>query len=126
MTPSNSVERITLYSVPIDLSEAQVEIVADELETVLIGLTQDLAYLDGKPDPAGYVEEVAAYGRLAAAVKVGTLFLPDRACRKAIERLAEELDGRYEYERARAAHEAFAAFAALMKKPRPAVTRGRR
>jgi hypothetical protein len=127
MTPSDSVERVTSYPVPIDLTAGQIEIVADEIDTVLIGLTQDLAYLDGKPDPAAYIEEVAAYGRLAAAVTTGTLGLPDRRCRKALERLAEELDGRNEYERVRAEHEAFGALVALMRTPRPSpAAQGRR
>jgi hypothetical protein len=119
MTPSDSVERVSSYPVPIDLTADQIEIVVDEIDTVLIGLTQDLAYLDGKPDPAAYIEEGAAYGRLAAALTTGTLQLPDRRCRTALERLAGELDDRNEYARVRAEHEAFAALVEMMKAPRP-------
>jgi hypothetical protein len=119
MTPSDPVERATIYSVPIGLPEEQIEIVSDEIDSVLIGLTQDLVHLDGKPDPGGYVGEVAAYGRLAAALTRGTMHLPDRACRKALERLAEELDNRNEYERVRSEHQAFRAFGELLRTPRP-------
>lgn len=119
MTPSDPVERATVYSVPVDLSGEQIEIVADELDSVLIGLTQDLVHLDGKPDPAGYVGEVAAYGRIAAALKRGTLHLPDRAGRRAFGRLARELDDRNNYEQIRAEHLAFEAFAELLETPRP-------
>jgi hypothetical protein len=127
MTPSDPVERITAYPVPIDLTEGQIEIVGDEMDSVLIGVTQDLAHLDGKPDPAAYVEEVAAYGRLAAALTSGILHLPDRRCLMALERLARELDHRNDYERVRAEHEAFGALVELMRTPRPsaAATRGR-
>jgi hypothetical protein len=126
MTPSNSVERVTSYALPIGLTAEQIEIVADEIDTVLIGLTQHLAYLDGKPEPAGFFEEVAAYGRLAAALTTGTLALPDRGCREALERLADELDGRNEYERVRAEHEAFGALARLLRIPRPSPAAQRR
>jgi hypothetical protein len=127
MTPSNPVERVIVYPVPIDLTAAQIEIVADEIDTVLIGLTQDFAHLDRKPDPAGYIEEVAAYGRLAAALTTGILQLPDRRCRSALERLAEELDDRNDYERVRAEHEAFGALVGQLRtrRPSPAAQRGR-
>jgi hypothetical protein len=127
MAPSNRVERVTVYSVPIDLPAEQIEIVADEIDTVLIGLTQDLAYIGGKPDPAGYIEEVAAYGRLAAALTTGILQLPDRRCRRALRRLAGELDDRNDYERVRAEHEACGALVEQLGTPRlaPAALRGR-
>lgn len=127
MTPSDPVERVTSYPVPIDLTGGQIEIVADEIDTVLIGLTQDLVFLDRRPDPAGHVEEVAAYGRLAAALTTGKLRLPDRGALKALERLAGELDDRNEYEQVRAEHEAFGALVALMRTPRPSpAAQGRR
>jgi hypothetical protein len=127
MTSSNPVERVTVYSVPIDLRVEQIEILGDEIDSVLIGLTQDLAHLDGKPDPAGYIEEVAAYGRLAAALTTGILQLPDRRCRRVLERLAAELDDRNDYERVRAEHEAFGALVGQLGTPRlaPAALRGR-
>jgi hypothetical protein len=53
MTPSDPVERATIYSIPIGLPEEQIKIVSDEIDSVLIGLTQDLVHLDGKPDPGG-------------------------------------------------------------------------
>jgi hypothetical protein len=120
MTPSNPVEWATSYPVPIVLPEDQIEIVADELDSVLIGLTRDLVHLDGKPDPRGYLAEVAAYGRLAAALRTGKLHLPDRACRMAHERLAQELDDRNDYELVRTEHLAFQAFGELLRTPRPA------
>lgn len=127
MTPSNPVERITSYPVPINLPAEHIEIVADEVDTVLIGLTQDLVFLDRRPDPAGHVKEVAAYGRLAAALTTGKLRLPDRGALKALERLAGELDDRNEYEQVRAEHEAFGALVELMRTPRPSpAAKGRR
>ncbi len=126
VAPSNAVERVTLYSVPIDLTAEQIEIVGYEGDSVLIGLTQDLAHLDGKPDADGYIEEVAAFGRLAAALTTGTLQLPDRRCRSALERLAAELDGRNDYDRVRAEHEAFAAFVELLRTPRASSATQRR
>lgn len=126
MTPSNPVERITSYPVRIDLPAEQIEIVADEVDAVLIGLTQDLVFLDRRPDPAGHVEEVAAYGRLAAALTTGKLRLPDRGALKALKRLAGEFDDRNEYEQVRAEHEAFGALVGLMRTPRPSAAAKRR
>jgi hypothetical protein len=120
MTPSDPVERATIYSVPIVLPEKQIEIISDEIDNVLIGLTQDLVHLDGKPDPRGYVGEVAAYGRIAAALTTGILDLPDRALRRAFERLAREVDNQNDYERVDSEHRAFEAFGALLRTPRRA------
>ncbi|HEX4307172.1 MAG TPA: hypothetical protein VHZ54_14145 [Solirubrobacterales bacterium] len=117
MTRSGPAERRAIYPVPVGLSEAHLAIVKDEIETTLLGLAQDLAYLDGKPHPQKFVSEVAAYARLAAALTTGTLRLPDRAARKALRRLAEELDDRNEYERVVAEHEAFRSFGRLLRTP---------
>lgn len=122
MTPSNPVERATVYSVPIELPEQQIEIIRDEIDNVLIGLTQDLVYLDGKPDPRGYVGEVAAYGRVAAALTTGNLDLPDRALRRAFERLAREVDNQNDYQRVDSEHKAFEAFGELLRTPRTVLT----
>jgi hypothetical protein len=103
------------FSVPIDLPEAQSAILRDELESVLVGLAQDLVHLDRKTDPGGHAREVAAYGRLSAALITGRLNLPDEECRRAGERLASELDDRNEYERVVSEHEAFAALTALLR-----------
>jgi hypothetical protein len=112
--------------VPLDLPESQLAIVGDELHTVLLGLAADLAYLDGKEDPDGFVSEVAAYARLATYTQTGTALLPDRAGRKALRRLSGELDDRNEYDRVVAEHDAFKAFESRIRTTSPRVERGRR
>jgi hypothetical protein len=118
MTPSDPVERATVHSVPIVLPEKQIEIVGDEIDSVLIGLTQDLAYLDRKPDPRGYVGEVAAYVG-SRRRSPGTLCI----CRiEHVERpraARRELDNRNDYARVRSEHLASEAFGELPRTPRP-------
>jgi len=126
MTPTDHARRRATYPVTVDLTENQLAIVSDEIGATLNGLAQDLAHLDRKPDPQGFISEVAAYARLQAGLATRTLILPDRMARKALRRLCGELDDRNEYEQVVAEHEAFQAFGRLLRTGPPASRSSRR
>jgi hypothetical protein len=116
----------SIHLVSIDLPEGQIAMVKSEVDTTLLGLAGDLAYLDGKPNPQQFISEVAAYARLATYLHSGTARLPDRAARKALRRLAKELDSRNEYDRVVAEHDAFEAFGETMRAPAAGASKERR
>lgn len=101
------------------MSEAQLEIVRDDVIGRLIGKAADLHLLHREPDPKRIVREVAALGRLAFWLGDGEVVVPDRAARDLMARLVEDLEeiDRPLFERhqeAVAQHDALRAFLAYL------------
>ena len=106
------------------LSEEQLRIVRDAVVGLLIGRTGDLVYLDNHPDPKRELGEIAALSRLAAALQLGAVEIPDRIAREVAEFLAETNDEIFEHEEIRrryeagiARHDALHAFVGLLRMP---------
>lgn len=75
----------------IDLPDDQVAILSGEVVGRLVDAAADLAYLDRSRDPGGEVAEVAAWGRLAGALRRRRIALPDPEAARLFRGLAEAI-----------------------------------
>jgi hypothetical protein len=85
-------ERETHVRLDGKMSEAQLEIVRDDVIGRLIGKAEDLHLLHREPDPERIVREVAALGRLAFWLGEGEVVVPDRTARDLMARIVEDLE----------------------------------
>jgi hypothetical protein len=101
--------------VPVDLPDAQVDILRDELLDWLAGIEQDLArFSHGLRDPEATVREGEAFRRLLASLDTHEVELPDEDARLALGRAADGYDEASGYAEIVAVHDALHALLGVL------------
>jgi hypothetical protein len=100
--------------VPIDLPEAQTEILRRELLGWLDGIALDLAHSEPLEDQEASVRESDAFRRLLTALDRSEIALPDENARDALGRAAEGYDEASGCARVCAVHDAHHALLSLL------------
>jgi hypothetical protein len=101
--------------VPVDLPDAQTEILRDGMLGWLAGIEDDLAWSpESLRDPEATVREADAFRRLLRALEVHEIELPDEGARAALGRAAHGYDEAAEYARMAALHDAHHALLAIL------------
>ncbi len=99
--------------VPVDLPDAQAEILSDELLGWLAGIEEDFE-TERPPGSSAVTREADAFRRLLTALDCGGIELPDDEARSALERAAEGYDEANGYERVVAVHDAHHALLSVL------------
>jgi hypothetical protein len=101
--------------VPVDLPDAQAEILRDGMLGWIAGIEDDLNWApEGLRDPEATVREADAFRRLLRALEVHEIELPDEAARAALGRAANGYDEASEYARIAAVHDAHHGLLAIL------------
>jgi hypothetical protein len=101
--------------VPVDLPDAQTEILRDDMLDWLAGIEHDLArFRGGLRDPQATVREAESFRRLLAALDAHEIEVPDQDARVALGGAADGYDHASGYTRIAAVHDAHHALLAIL------------
>lgn len=101
-------------AVALDLPDSQRKILRSTLSDCLEGVSGDLKKHEGLPDPEKAQQEADAFGRLLAALDVGTISLPDKESREAVEAMVASIENDSDYARVIAEHDALFGLLSLL------------
>jgi hypothetical protein len=93
-------------AVALDLPGSQRKILRSTLTSCLEGVSGDLKEHERLPDPEKAQQEADAFGRLLAALDVGTISLPDEEARETVEAMVTSIEKDSDYARVIAEHDA--------------------
>lgn len=100
--------------VPLDLPEAQVEILRGDLTAWIASLRSDLDAPERLDDPDRTRVEVAAYQRLLDGLDAGEIVVPDEEASRLFGQASEAHDQANDYDEVAATHDAMHAFLAVL------------
>lgn len=101
-------------AVALDLPDSQRKILRSTLTDCLEGVSGDLKAPERLPDPEKAQREADAFGRLLAALDVGTISLPDEEAREAVEAMVLSIEGDKNYARVITEHDALFGLLSLL------------